>query len=128
MPSQPSPNPEEILLQIAKTSGEVLKELQSIHKILKGQSARKQPRRTSRVDELVGIVLMRHNDTNWTAAAMGRAIGATGQAVGQCKQWKKYNEMKAQGNTQRYQYRLTHTVSETEMDEIDKRIDDEMKE
>jgi adenylosuccinate synthase len=121
-------NPENILLQIAQTNGEVLKELQSIHQTLKKQSARKQPRRVSKVDELVGIVLMKHNDTNRTAASMGRVIGVTGQAVGQCKQWKKYNELKAQGKAQRYQYRLTYTVSENEMDEIDRRIDNEMKE
>ncbi|MDR3110738.1 MAG: hypothetical protein LBU65_13805 [Planctomycetaceae bacterium] len=39
MQHQPSPISEEILLQLAKTNDEVLKELQSIHQTLKRQSA-----------------------------------------------------------------------------------------
>jgi hypothetical protein len=130
MPSDTLSIPE-TLLQIAekqeRRDNAILKELREIRQSLERQSANKQPRRSSKVNELVGVVLMQHNDTNWTAASMGRAIGVTGQAVGQCKQWKKYNELKIQGKARQYRYRLNHTVSKTEMDEIDKRIDSETK-
>ncbi|GHT18549.1 hypothetical protein FACS1894189_6590 [Planctomycetales bacterium] len=130
MPSDTLSLPE-TLLRIAEKQERrdkaILEELRAIRQSLEDRKPTPQARRKSTVNELAAYVLLQDKNKDWTAAGLGREIGATGQAVGKCKVWKDYCNVKNQEREQNKQSRKNYTTTESETAKVDEKLDGKMK-
>ncbi|MDR3111042.1 MAG: hypothetical protein LBU65_15340 [Planctomycetaceae bacterium] len=125
MKHQPSHSPLRAIVQPLQTRlDDVLKELQSIHQTLKDQSANKQVRRTSTVNDFVGALLSKFPVRTWTSDSLAKEVGngCTGAAVRKTEQWKAYQEHR---KADKEQHRKRSDIVFDNHEEIDARIDRE---
>jgi hypothetical protein len=100
----------------------LLDELRAIHSTLKKQSNR-QKRRTSTINDFVGMLLTKYPERDWTSESLAKSIGngCTGTTVRKTKQWQEYQKYRQKDKTeQKAKYRKGAVHREN----LDKNLDD----